>query len=390
MLRAATISTVHEDAFTAGREAAIDLLAELGRAPDLVLLFSSAKYDAARVLEGVHSRLPAAVPLVGCSAYAEVDSEQGLTSSVVAMGLVLEGIAVRTFQVEGRGVDSFAAGREAGLGLRDFGPDLIITFPDVLTMNATRFLLGLQDTLGKEVPIVGGASADDGAFKTTYQLHGRDVMNGGAVGVALKGPLEIATAAKSGYGPVGATRTLTRVEDGNVVVEIDGRPALDIYRDYLGERAAQMPAVSIEFPIGVVGGIEGTQRQTDDALLLVRAIFAVDEARGALILGGNVPEGAAIRVMRATREDVVRGAEEATAAALSAMPSPEVALIFSCMSRKSVLGPRFKDECRASFARLPEGLPRIGFYTFGELSPVQGTTMHHESTYTIVLLKALS
>ena len=388
MLRAATVSTVHEDAFTAGRDAAADLLAELGRAPDLVILFSSAKYDAARVLEGIHSRLSAAVPLVGCSSYAEIDSEQALTSSIVAMGLVLEGITVRTFHVEGRGVDSFTAGREAGLDLRGFAPDLIITFPDVLEMNATRFLLGLQDALGKDMPIVGGAPADDGAFKATYQIHGRDVMSGGAVGVALKGPLAIVTAAKSGYTPVGATHTSTRVEDGKVVLEIDGRPALDIYRDYLGKRAAQMPAVSIEFPIGVVGGIEGTQRRTDDALLLVRAIFQVDEARGALILGGDVPEGAAIRVMRATKEDVVRGADEATVMALEAMPAPDLALIFSCMSRKSVLGPRFKDECRASFARLPEGLPRAGFYTFGELSPVQGTTMHHESTYTLVLLKA--
>ena len=340
MLRAATVSIVHEDALTAGREAAVDLLAELGRAPDLVILFSSAKYDAAQVLEGIHSRLPATVPLVGCSAYAEVDTEQALTSSVVAIGLVLDGIEVRTFHVAGRGVSSFDAGREAGLGLRDFAPDLLITFPDVLEMNATRFLLGLQDALGKEVPIVGGASADDGAFKATYQLHGHNVMSGGAVGVALKGPLTIATAAKSGYTPVGATHTVTRVEDGKVVLEIDGRPALAIYRDYLGERAAQMPAVSIEFPIGVVGGIEGTQRQADDALLLVRAIFAVDEARGALILGGDVPEGAAIRVMRATKEDVVRGAVEATATALEAMPAPEVALIFSCMSRKSVLGAR--------------------------------------------------
>lgn len=390
MLRAATVSTVHEDAFTAGRDAAADLLAELGRAPDLVLLFSSAKHDAARVLAGVHSRLSAAVPLVGCTAYAEIDAEEALTASVVAMGLVLEGIEVRTFHVEGRGVDSFAAGREAGLALRGFAPNLIITFPDVLEMNATRYLLGLQDALGKDLPIVGGASADDGAFKTTYQIHGRDVMSGGAVGVALKGPLSIVTAAKSGYTPVGATHTLTRVEGGKVVLEIDGRPALDIYRDYLGERAAQMPAVSIEFPLGVVGGIEGTRRRTDDALLLVRAIFQVDEARGALVLGGDVPEGAAVRVTRATKDDVVRGADEATAAALEGMPAPEIALVFSCMSRKSVLGPRFKDECRASFARLPPGLPRIGFYTFGELSPVQGTTMHHESTYTIVLLKAPS
>lgn len=390
MLRAATVSTSHDDAFTAGRDAATELLADLGRAPDLVLLFSSARYDAARVLEGVHSRLPAGVPLVGCSSYAEIDGEQARTSSVTAMGLLLDGVELRTFHVAGRGVDSFAAGREVGEGLKGFAPSLVITFPDVLDMNATQFLLGLQDTLGQETPIVGGASADDGAFRATYQFHGRSVSSGGAVGVALKGRLAVATAARSGYTPIGAMHTSTRVENGNVLLEIDGHAALDIYRNYLGERAAQMPAVSIEFPIGVVGGIVGTQRQADDSLLLVRAIFKVDEARGALILGGDIPQGATIRVTRATKQDVVRGAEEATVQALDTMPDPEIALIFSCMSRKSVLGPRFAEECRASFAKLPEGLPKSGFYTFGELSPVQGVTMHHESTYTIVLLKALS
>jgi len=390
MIRAVTVSATHDDPFTAGRDASAELLADLGRAPDLVLLFSSAKYDAARVLEGVHSRLPAGVPLVGCSSYAEIDTEQALTSSVTAMGLLLDGIELQTFQVAGRGVDSFAAGREAGAGLAAFSPSLVITFPDVLDMNATQFLLGLQDTLAKDTPIVGGASADDGAFRATYQFHGQSVTSGGAVGVALKGRLAVATAAKSGYTPIGAMHTSTRVENGKELLEIDGRAALDLYRDYLGERAAQMPAVSIEFPIGVVGGIAGTQRQVDDSLLLVRAIFNVDEPRGALILGGDIPQGATIRVTRATKQDVIRGADEATVQALESMPDPDVALIFSCMSRKSVLGPRFPEECQASFARLPAGLPKCGFYTFGELSPVQGVTMHHESTYTIVLLKALS
>lgn len=390
MLKAATTSVVHDDAFTAGKDAIAELLDELGRAPSLVLLFVSSKHDIARVLDGVYDRLPDGTPLVGCSSYAEIDADEALTASVTAMGLALDGIAVRTFAIEGRGADSLAAGRAAGEAVRDLEPALVITFPDVLELNATSFLLGLQEALGKAVPIVGGASADDGAFRETYQIHGRRVLSGGAVGVALKGPIKLATAAKSGYTPVGATHTPTRVENGNVVLEIDGRPALDLYRDYLGERAAEMPAVSIEFPIGVVGGIVGTQRQTDDSLLLVRGVYRVDEPRGALILGGELPEGAEVRVTRATKNDVVKGAEEATNRALEAMPEPDLALIFSCMSRKTVLGPRFKDECRASFARLPAGLPKAGFYTFGELSPVQGVTMHHESTYTIVLVKAAS
>jgi hypothetical protein len=389
MLKAATSSVVHDDAFTAGKDVMLELLSELGRAPDLVLLFASSKYDLQRVLDGIHSHLPEGTPLVGCSSYAEIDADEALTASVTAMGLVLQGVEIRTFEVAGR-PDSASAGREAGDALRDFKPALILAFPDVLELNATRFLLGLQEAVGKEIPIVGGASADAGAFLRTHQIHGRRLISGGAVGVALKGPIELATAARSGYMPVGATHASTRVVDGNVVLEIDGRPALDLYRDYLRERAAEMPAVSIEFPIGVVGGILGTQRQSDDSLLLVRAVFKVDEARGALILGGDIPEGAEIRVTRATKQDIVRGAEEATDRALEALPRPDLALIFSCMSRKSVLGLRFKDECRASFARLPEGLPKAGFYTFGELSPVQGVTMHHESTYTIVLLKAAS
>jgi hypothetical protein len=388
-LKAATSSVVHEDAFTAGRDVILELLSELGRAPDLVLLFASSKYDLQRVLDGIHSHLPEGTPLVGCSSYAEIDADEALTASVTAMGLVLEGIEVRTFEVAGR-ADSASAGREAGETLREFKPALIIAFPDVLELNASRFLLGLQEAVGKEIPIVGGAAADDGVFLGTHQIHGRHILRGGAVGVALKGPIELATAAKSGYTPIGATHSSTRVVDGKVLLEIDGRPALHFYRDYLGERAAEMPAVSIEFPIAVVGGLVGAQQQGDDGLLLVRGIIGFDEARGALLLGADIPEGVDIRVTRATKQDIVRGAEEATGRALEAMPSPDLALIFSCMSRKSVLGPRFKDECRASFARLPEGLPKAGFYTFGELSPVQGVTMHHESTYTIVLLKAAS
>lgn len=389
MLNAATTSIVHEDAFTAGKDAIVELLSELDRPPDLVLLFVSPHFDPERVIEGVYSRLPPGIPLVGCSSYAEIDAEEALTASVTAMGLILPGIQIKTFEVAGR-PDAFAAGKEAGEILRDLKPALILAFPDVIELNATRFLLGLQDAVGKEIPIVGGASADADAFKKTHQIHGRRVLSGGAVGVALQGPIELATAAKSGYTPIGATHSASRVENGHVVLEIDGRPALELYRDYLGERAAEMPAVSIEFPIGAVGGILGTQRQSDDSLLLVRAVFNIDEARGALILGGDLPEGAEIRVTRATKLDIIRGAEEATERALEAMPHPEIALIFSCSSRKSVLGPRFKDECRASFAKLPEGLPKAGFYTFGELSPVQGVTMHHESTYTIVLLKAAS
>lgn len=384
-MRAATVSFFGDDSQQVGRDVAADLLDRLGGAPDLVIMFSSARYDHARVLAGVYEQLPA-VRVVGCSSYGEINSEEGLSGSVTAMGIVTEGREFATFTLPDIAGDSRAGGRALAEQVRQFAPDLLIVFPDGMRVNSTQFLLGLQDVLGDRFPIVGGVAADAGDFSRTYELFDRDVLCGGAVALAFKG-VRVVTAARSGWQPIGGTRTCTRIEDGNVLLELDGQPALDLYRSYLGYRAAEMPYVSVEYPIGMVGGVPSTQRLPDGEILLLRAIKGVDERRRAIIFGGDLPERAEVRMTRATTEDVIAGADAAGAQVLAALPRPTLALVFDCMARKVVLGPRYKSELRATFARLGPNVPKIGFYTFGELSPVQGTTMHHDETFTIALLE---
>lgn len=385
--QAVTISVVHDDPFAAAQEAADELLDALGSPPDIVLSFFSAEFAPEPIIDGFYSRLPEKSRLVGCSSYAEINSEEALTRSVTALGLRLPGITYHPFFIRPTGMTSFEAGRAAVADLQALSPDLLLVFPDVLHLNATQFLLGLQDVLGKHMPIVGGAPADRGDFQRTHQICDRTVLSDGVVGVALKGPLRSVTAACSGYMPIGVPRTCTRVESGDIVREIDGRPALQVYLDLLGARASEMPGVSSEFPLGVVGGILGTQRQSGSEVCLVRCVFRIDEEKQALILGGDIPEGAEIQVTRTTRADVIRGAEEATARALAAMPDPDLVLMFNCTARKQCLGPLYKAECAAAFKHLDPKVPKIGFYSNGELSPVEGITMHHESTFTIALLK---
>lgn len=386
MIKAKTVSIIHDDSLTAGERVAAQLLDELGAPPDLVLLFASWRYRHREVLEGIYRHLPAETRLVGCSSYAEINAEEGLGNSATAMGIRLGGVELRTFKIEGIAADPRARGRELGAAVRAFDPALLILLPDG-TINATRFLLGLQQTVGERLPIVGGMAVDDARFIQTFQLHDREVISGGAVAVALRGPVEIVTVAKSGWLPIGATRTCTKVEGGNVVLEIDGRPALELYRDYLGPRAAEMPSVSVEFPVGLVGGLPSSQKLPDEAILLLRSVKGIDEARQALIFGGDIPEGAEIRMTRATKEDIIRGADEASAKVLTAMPDPSLALLFNCGGRKVVLGPRYKEELVATFERLGPNVPRIGFYSCGEFSPVQGVTMHHDETFTMALIK---
>ncbi|MDI1450083.1 FIST N-terminal domain-containing protein [Polyangium sp. 6x1] len=386
MIEAKTISIQHDDAREAGALARGELFDVLGKAPDFVLLFVAGHLDAAVVMEGFGRDLPARTRVVGCSTFAEIGEEGGLTRSVTAMGLCFGGgVEAEGFLVENLAGREREAGRSLGEQAKAFGPKLLVLLADGL-VNTDRLVLGMQDVLGSTFPIVGGMAIDDGRFERAYEILDRRVISGGAVALGLRGPVELVAGAKSGWVPIGATHTCTRVENGNVVLEIDGRPALDLYLEYLGPRAGEMPSVSADFPIGIVGGLDGVPRVEGESIALLRSVKGVDEARRALVFGGDIPEGAKIRMTRATRDDVIRGANEVGAKLVASMPKPSLALFFDCGGRKMVLGPRYREELGETFARL-EGVPKVGFYCAGEFSPVDGVTMHHDETFTMALLR---
>lgn len=384
-MRAAVAAVVHEDAEQAAHDAVEQMLDQLGTEPDLALVFSAGSFAPQKVLAGLSSRLSSRTKLVGCSSDTEIDGQGAVRHSVEVVGLSLNGIEARTFQIASG--ENESRGKTAASMLGSDEPGLVVALPDVLTSNGTQFLLGLQGGLGKHVPIVGGAPSVSGDVAKTYTLCGREFEMGGAAGVALYGPVEVAAAARSGYVPTGVPKTITKV-DGTAILEFDGRPALDAYLEYVGIRWADDINTTTEFPLGVISEASEIQEQQDGPVKLVRAVFRMDKERKALILGGDLPVGTVVRVLRASREVILEGAAQATQLASAQMNKPDLALVFSCISRRAVLGPRYREECNVSFSRLPEDLPKGGFYTFGELSPLAGVTKHHESTFTIALLRA--
>lgn len=388
MLQAATVSIVHDDARSAGKEAATELIYQLDGPPDLVLLFVAPRYEPARLLEGLFSKLPKTTRLGGCSTFGEINSEEALGDSVTVMGIRSRDVAFRTFKVEKVGADSMAAGRALGAEVKDFAPDLLILLPDALKANATRLLRGLKDTAGEALPIIGGMAADNRTYTTTYQYHDAEAISDGAVAIGIKGPIKLVTGARSGWIAVGGTRRITKVENGNVIVELDGRPALDLYEEYLGARAQEMPAISAEFPIGLVDALdEKEEEKPGDHIRVCRGIRSVDRERRAILVGADVPEGGGVRMTRATKEDLIEAANQVGDACSAAMPDASLALFFNCAARKMVLGRRYKSDLVATFDRLGDKVPKIGFYTYGEISPVQERSTYHELTFTMALLK---
>lgn len=383
--RIATVSIVHDDPRIAAKDAAFELKDQLGCAPDVLLVFFSADFPAAEVRDGLWSELPNTTTVLGCSSFAEIGPDGALTHSVTALGLCLPNHRIKALKVPG-GRDAFEQGRLLAMGTSGTPPDLLLVFPDVLTINATRFLRGIQSVLGKNAPVLGGAPADAAKFERTWMIYGKEVLDHGAVALAIFGPIELKTAAASGYLPVSVPLVVTRVENGNVLLALDGKPAVSVYLDFLGPRREEMPAVTVEYPLGVMPS-EGAAEST--VTNLVRAVFRVDQERNALVLGGDIPERARVRILSAARSDVLSGTRAATEALVARSPSPDLVFMFNCMSRKVILGPRYKEEIAVAESILPASIPRFGFYTFGELSPVDDVTEHHESTFTLGAIRFL-
>jgi hypothetical protein len=150
---------------------------------------------------------------------------------------------------------------------------------------------------------------------------------------------------------------------GNKLHELDGRSALELYKRYLGEHAAGLPATGLLFPLCLRRGGDGHE--------VVRTILSIDEAEGSITFAGDVPEGSVARFMKANFDRLIEGASGAARATLDAARghAPELALLISCVGRKLILKQRVEEEVEGVREVLGPSPVLAGFYSYGEISP---------------------
>jgi len=187
---------------------------------------------------------------------------------------------------------------------------------------------------------------------------------------------------KGGWDIFGPERKVTRSE-GNVLFELDGRPALELYKEYLGARAAGLPATALLFPLALRSG-------PSDQKTLVRTVLSIDEARQSMTFAGDIPNGCLAQLMRANFERLIDGASDAAQLAKSTGAengSDVLAIAISCVGRRLILGERAEEEIEAALDVLPRGTKQIGFYSYGEISPyASGHCDLHNQTMTLTTL----
>lgn len=245
-------------------------------------------------------------------------------------------------------------------------------------INAEKILEGLNEVLPNNVTVSGGIAGDDERFERTLVGLNENIASDQMVALAFYGTNLIVThGSKGGWDTFGPQRTVTKSE-GNILFEIDNRPALDLYKEYLGEKATELPGSGLLFPFTIL--------DTATSEPIVRGIQNVNESLNSIVLFGDVKNGDKIQLMRANFDRLIDGAAQSSIESkIGLNAEPDLALLVSCVARKLVLGQSTEDELEEARKYLGASTKICGFYSYSELSPVVGSNacLLHNQTMTI-------
>lgn len=354
-----------------------------GMQADLVLVFGALSL----LREGPSlGEIAAAYPgafVFGCSTAGEIHDTRVSDDSIVVTGVHFEHTELRYAGVRMEDAsDSYAAGQQLASQFPRDGLVHVFVLSDGLQVNGSDLVRGLSSKLPSGVSITGGLSGDGDRFEQTLiVLDGKPRSEAvGALGLYGAG-LKVGYASLGGWDPFGPERLITR-SDGNVLYELDGRSALDLYKQYLGEHAKGLPATGLLFPLSL--------RSNDTATPVVRTILGVDEQAQSMTFAGDMPEGAYARLMKANFDRLIDGAIGAARTSYEAVGSmePDLAILISCVGRKMVLKQRIEEEVEGVRDVLGRGAMLTGFYSYGEISPFTPNAKCelHNQTMTITTL----
>ena len=337
-----------------------------GALDQLVLAFGSpAALRQQALFDELREAYPNAV-IAGCSTAGEILGTRVHDDCLVATAVQFERSTLDWVAVPvARDTDGHEAAAQIALRLVRPGLRHVMVFCDGLVVNGTSFARALRERLPEGVHATGGLAADADRFVETLVTCNGIGASRQVVGIGFYGDdLRVGYGSVGGWDGFGPLRTVTRSQ-GNVLFELDGKSALELYRLYLGEHSAGLPATGLRFPLLLEDERGGAG--------LVRTVLGIDEAAGSMTFGGDIPVGAKARLMKANFDRLVDGASGAACEGLRRLGRDEaqLAILISCVGRKLVLRQRVEEEIEG-VREVLGNTALAGFYSYGELCP-QGT-----------------
>jgi len=349
--------------------------------PDLVLAFATRETLTSKdFVPSLNQRFPDAI-IAGCSTAGQFQHDDILDNEALISALKFEHSFVRSAKVPlADPMLSGAAGRDLGVQLKAEDLVAVLVLSDGTHCNGSALVDGLATELSKDVTIFGGLAADQDKFEETVVLADGRVDTRTVVAIGFYGErLEVSTGSEGGWEIFGPERTITH-SAANILHELDGEPALELYSRYLGDRANELPGSALLFPLAIKA--PGADANSS----LVRTILGVNFDNSSMTFAGNIPQGWTAQLMRASFDALIDGAEKAG----TNLQTDKVAsgsglcLAVSCVGRRLVLGQRADEEVEAVSDLLDPVFKLIGFYSYGELAPgLSGRCELHNQTMTL-------
>ncbi|WP_334019094.1 FIST signal transduction protein [Alteromonas sp. S015] len=324
---------------------------------------------------------------VGCSTAGEISDNRVTTNAISVVVVRFESSSyAKIHQTMLNDMSSsFETGQLIASRIEQKGLKGIYILAPGVEINGSALLKGITINLSQNVGISGGLAGDDGAFEQTYVLHPNGIDSRSVVAVAFYGEsLTFDYSARGGWRSFGPARRVASAK-ANLLFELDDKPALDIYKAYLGEYAEDLPASGLLFPFEVLD-------EHGEPTGIIRTILGVDEQSKSLVLAGEVNENQYLRLMNASTDDLISGAIDAIAPIVKKNQdedSHSLALVTSCVGRKLVMGDRVEEEIEELNRQLSDNTNIAGFYSYGEISPsCSGSHCElHNQTFTLMLLR---
>ncbi|HYK81224.1 MAG TPA: FIST N-terminal domain-containing protein [Micropepsaceae bacterium] len=348
---------------------------------DLLLAFGgTAAITNKRMWDDVLRRHQGAIVL-GCSTGGEIHGSDVLDESLSLTSLSFDRTRLKSAEASvGNASDSFEAGKKIGKQLAAADLKTIFVLSDGTRVNGSELIRGVRAHAGNKVVITGGLAGDGPRFGTTYVGLNDAPAPGRVAAVGFYGDaIAVGHGSAGGWDVFGPERQITRSK-GNVLYELNGKPALDLYKHYLGDDAKGLPGSALLFPLKVF-----PPDRPHEAL--TRTIVAVDEQERAMTFAGDMPQGHCAQLMRGNFDRLVEGAADAAHQAVLPFPGDRVAVLVSCIGRKLLLGQRICEEVEAVKDVFGDGTALTGFYSYGEVSPHAATDCAelHNQTMTITV-----
>ena len=359
-----------------------------GFQPTLAIVFISIRQDRTAVCEVFNTAGIDVIGATSCHEFTDGHQSEGAIA-VLLMDMKRSDYTILFEDIGERSLNE-AATHLAKAALQKFErPAFILCSTSISAtgtmINGETLIRCIEQTVGPQVTLFGGMAGDDMSFTgTTVFTHLETTGYGLAALVVNEEKIDLQGLALSGWKPIGVARTITKSKD-NLLYEIDGRAALDMYLRFLGEDFASadeqirfFDSVGLHYPLQ----IERSGREP-----MMCNPMGYDKEENALILESNVEEGSKFRFSTPPDFDIVDTVlNKATEIKNAGSNGADAVLIFSCASRLNALGPMAQQENNG----LADvwGAPMAGFYTYGEFGKaLNGKHEAHSTTCSWVALK---